>query len=260
MSVARFRFYAELNDFLPQDSQGRPAERRFDTVAPVKDLIEGFGVPHTEVDLVLIDGEPAPFSSLVRDGDYVSVYPVFRSLDVSSVTRLRPSPPAAPRFVLDVHLGRLAAYLRMLGFDAMYSNSASDRELAFLTRCEDAILVTRDRYLLMRSEVVRGYWVRSTNPKSQLLELSDRFNLLSSMRPFTRCMSCNGSLEPVSRQSLLESLPPKVLEKREFSRCSTCGKVYWQGTHHDRMTRMLDWLKKTGRISNRAVSQQAWLM
>jgi uncharacterized protein len=243
VGVAWFRFYAELNDLLPPDGRGKRTERRFDTTGPVKDLIESCGVPHTEVDLVLINGEPAAFSRPVRDGDYISVYPAFQSLDISSVTQVRPAPPAALRFVLDVHLGRLAAYLRMLGFDTMYSNSAADRELAFLARCEDAILVTRDRYLLMRSEVLHGYWVRSSHPKNQLLELSVRFNLVSSMKPFTRCMSCNGSLGIVAPESVLQNLPPKVREKREFRRCSACGKVYWEGTHHDRMTRMLEWLK-----------------
>jgi uncharacterized protein len=192
------RFYAELNDSLPPGGRGKRTECRFHTVGPVKDLIEGCGVPHTEVDLVLINGEPARFSTPVHDGDSISVYPVFQSLDISSVTPVRPAPPAALRFVLDVHLGRLAAYLRMLGFDTTYSNSASDPELAGLTRSRDATLVTRDRYLLMRSGVVRGYFVRSSNPRNQLLELAARFNLLSSMRPFTRCMSCNGSLENVA--------------------------------------------------------------
>ncbi len=247
MGLAWFRFYAELNDFLLPDSRGKRMKRRFDTTGPVKDLIESFGVPHTEVDLVLINGGPAAFSTPVRDGDSVSVYPAFHSLDISSVTRVRPAPPAAFRFVLDVHLGRLAAYLRMLGFDTTYRNSASDRELAGLAQREDAILVTRDRYLLMRSEVVRGYWVRSSNPKSQLLELSVRFDLASSMKPFTRCMSCNGSLEIVAPESVRQSLPPRVREKREFRRCSACGKVYWEGTHHDRMTRMLEWLRVNAR-------------
>jgi hypothetical protein len=132
MSVARFRFYAELNDFLPEESRHKEVVRRFHARGSVKDLIESFGVPHTEVDLVLVNGDPVRFSYIVRDGNLVSVYPVFESFDISSVTQVLPAPLRALRFLLDVHLGRLAAYLRMAGFDALYGNQASDAELASL--------------------------------------------------------------------------------------------------------------------------------
>ncbi|MGA2716876.1 MAG: Mut7-C RNAse domain-containing protein [Bryobacteraceae bacterium] len=244
--VAWFRFYAELNDFLPQDRRGKERERHLITVQPVKDLIESFGIPHTEVDLILINGDSAAFTTPVRGGDHVSVYPVFQTLDVSSVTQVRPAPPPSLRFVLDVHLGRLAAYLRMLGFDAIYSNSASDADLAALAGQQRAILLTRDRYLLMRSEVVRGYWVRSADPKQQLIEISMRFDLVGSMQPFTRCMKCNGNLERVPRESVLDRLPLKVREKSDFRRCSACWKLYWEGTHYERMKKILHWLGSKG--------------
>ena len=211
----------------------------------MKDFIESFGVPHTEVDLVLINGSSAAFSTPVGNRDRVSVYPPFRSLDVSSLTQVRPPVQPAPRFVLDVHLGRLAAYLRMLGFDSAYSNRASDPELARLAEEQDAILLTRDRYLLMRSEIARGHWVRSVNPKEQLLEVSLRFHLLSLMKPFTRCMVCNGSLQQVSRESVVETLPPKVAQKVDFRRCGACGQLYWEGTHHERMKRIVQWLRQS---------------
>lgn len=243
MAAAGFRFYGELNDFLSPDRRGKQAKRHFDAIGAVKDRIESFGVPHTEVDLILINGEPVGFSHPVRDGDRVSVYPVFKSLDISSVSQLRPPGLRALRFVLDVHLGRLAAYLRMAGFDAFYQNDASDSELVAVVVREQRVLLTRDRYLLMRSDVDRGYWVRSTDPRQQLMEVVRRFDLIRCMQPFTRCMKCNGVLERVSRESVWDRLPARVREKDEFRLCSGCGAVYWKGTHHARMEEILKWVK-----------------
>ena len=243
MSAARFRFYADLNDFLPEESRGKELTRYFSVSGSVKDFVESFGVPHTEVDLVLANGKPVDFSYRVCDGDRVGGYPVFESLDISSVSRVRPAPLRALRFVLDVHVGRLAAYLRMAGFDALYGNQASDAELAGIVVREGRVLLTRDRYLLMRTAVDRGYWVRSSEPKQQLLEVVKRFDLAGSMRPFTRCLNCNTSLEEVSRESVLERLPPKVMDKDTFRICPTCQRVYWEGSHHKRMSIMLRWVK-----------------
>src|SRR5262245_25388398 len=243
MPEARFRFYAELNDFLPSERRAQALVRRFDVPGSARDFIESFGVPHTEVDLVLINGEPADLSQKVRDGDYVSVYPVFESLDISPVSRVRPTPLRDLRFVLDVHLGRLAAYLRMAGFDALYRNDASDPDLAKIVATERRVLLTRDRYLLMRTEVDRGYWIRSTEPKRQLLEVIKRFDLAGAMRPFTRCMECNAVLERVTRESVLHRIPRGVARHEDFQQCSGCSRIYWEGTHHARMKTLLEWVR-----------------
>ena len=243
MSAARFRFYAELNDFLPDEDRGKELARYFSVSGSVKDLVESFGVPHTEVDLVLANGKPVDFSYPVRDGDRVSVYPVFESLDISLVSRVRPAPLRALRFLLEVHVGRLAAYLRMAGFDALYDNQASDAELASIVAREGRVLLSRDRYLLMRTAVDRGYWVRSPEPKQQLLEVVKRFDLAGSMRPFTRCLECNTILEEASRETLLERLPPKIREKDVFRVCPSCQRVYWEGSHYERMSQLLRWVK-----------------
>jgi hypothetical protein len=245
VSIASFRFYGQLNDFLPPRDRGKEQVRHFIGSAPVKDLIESFGVPHPEVYLVLIDGDPVPFSSPVLDGSRVSVFPPFHSIDISSLEKVRPAGPAARNFVLDVHLGRLARYLRMLGFDTLYSNNASDPQLAHLATQINAILLTRDRYLLMRAEVVHGYWVRSTNARHQLREVVTRFDLLNSIQPFIRCMTCNGQLQPVAKQQVIEQLPPKIRDKQQFRQCGNCGKLYWEGTHHQRMTELIEWLALT---------------
>jgi hypothetical protein len=142
-----------------------------------------------------------------------------------------------------VHLGRLAAYLRMAGFDALYGNQASDAELARMVAREGRVLLTRDRYLLMRTAVDRGYWIRSTEPKQQLLEVVKRFDLAAAMRPFTRCLACNTVLEEASRESVLERLPPKIMEKDVFRLCPSCQRVYWQGSHHERMSQLLRWVR-----------------
>ena len=240
MAAARFRFYAELNDFLPLESRGCYLERQFATGGSVKDFIESFGVPHTEVDLVLVNGETVDFSYRVRDGDGVSVYPVFESFDIAPVSRVRPAPLRDLRFVLDVHLGRLAAYLRMAGFDATYRNDAADAELAEAAERERRVLLTRDRYLLMRTKVDRGYWVRSADPRQQLAEVLKRFQLADSLRPFTRCLVCNGELAPAGADAVRERVPERVRGLREFRRCPDCGRVYWEGTHHARMRTMLE--------------------
>jgi len=243
MSAARFRFYAELNDFLPDECRGKDLTRCFSVSGSVKDFVESFGVPHTEVDLVLANGNPVDFSYPVRDGDQVSVYPVFESLDISSVSRVRLAPLRALRFLLDVHVGPLAAYLRMAGFDAHYGNQASDADLAGIVAREGRVLLTRDRYLLMRTAVRRGYWVRSTEPKEQLLEVVTRFDLAGSMRPFTRCLECNTILEEAGRETLSERLPPRIREKDVVRVCPNCQRVYWEGSHHEGMKNLLRWVE-----------------
>jgi uncharacterized protein len=243
VSVARFRFYAELNDFLPRESRTSELLRYFDVSGSVKDFIEGFGVPHTEVDLVLANGSAVGFSYLVQDGDFVSVYPVFESLDISSVSQVRPAPLRALRFVLDVHLGRLAAYLRMAGFDALYENHADDARLAEVVARERRVMLTRDRYLLMRAHVDRGYWIRSGEPRQQLVEVLNRFDLAGAMRPFTRCLRYNTVLRETDRDTVRKFLPVGVAEKNAFHSCPTCQRVYWEGSHYARMAKMLQWVK-----------------
>lgn len=238
--VAHIRVYAELNDLVAPKRRGRAFEYAFRGAPSVKDVIESLGIPHTEVDLVLADGEPVDFSWHLRDGARVSVYPVFESLDVSPASRLRPIPLRVVRFVVDGHLGRLARHLRMLGFDTVWSPDPGDEALARVSAEEHRILLTRDRGLLKRGNVTHGYLVRSADPVYQLVEVAHRLDLVRAFRPFTRCIRCNGELEPVPKASVLEGLPPKVRERHEdFRRCASCGRVYWAGSHHDRMRRLV---------------------
>ena len=230
------RFYAELNDHLPAARQYREIEKQFFVPTTVKDLIEGLGVPHAEVDLVLVNGESVDFTRLIYDGDRVAVYPVFESLDITPLLRLRPQPLRDPKFVLDVHLGKLAGYLRMLGFDASYTNCAADAELARIAAEEHRILLTRDRGLLKHSAVTHGYWLRETDSRRQVAEVVRRFDLARLLRPFTRCMVCNEVLRPASADAVRGRVPAGVLgECEEFRECPVCRRVYWAGSHYRRM-------------------------
>jgi uncharacterized protein with PIN domain len=240
---AWFRFYAELNDHLPADSQYQTLEKRFFVPASVKDMIESFGVPHTEVELILVNGASADFSRLIQDGDRVAVYPVFESIDVQPELRVRAEPLRDLKFVLDVHLVKLAAYLRMLGFDAAYSNCAADPELVRIASEERRILLTRDRGLLMHSAVTRGYWLRQTDSRRQTGEILRRFDLAGTVRPFTRCMACNSILRATDRSAVLPRIPSRAAELYEqFLECSACHRVYWRGSHVRRMERWIEQL------------------
>jgi uncharacterized protein with PIN domain len=241
---ASVRFYAELNDHLPPHWQYQTLEKEFFVPVSVKDTIESFGVPHTEVDLVLVNGESSDFARLVRDGDRVAVYPIFESLDITPELRVRPKALREPKFVLDVHLGRLAAYLRMLGFDSDYRNCAGDAELVRISADEERILLTRDRGLLKHSAVSRGYWLRQTDSRRQAAEVVTRFDLARSLRPFTRCMACNEPLRPVSKAEVHKRVPPRIAARHEeFRECPACRRVYWEGSHYQRMQRWMEELE-----------------
>ena len=240
-SRAFFRFYAELNDHLPPAGRYRTLERGFFVPPSVKDCIESFGVPHTEVDLVLVNGESSGFDRPVHDGDRVAVYPVFEAFDITPELRLRPKPLRETRFVLDVHLGRLAAYLRMLGFDAAYRNCATDPELVAASVEEKRILLTRDRGLLKHAAVTHGYWVREQESRRQAAEVVQRFDLAGFVHPFTRCMACNEPLHTATREEVRGRVPPRIAASRDsFRQCARCRRVYWQGTHYERMRQWIE--------------------
>ena len=240
MPHATLRFYAELNDLLPPGgARYQPVSRACSPRTSVKDLIESTGIPHTEVELILVNSRSVDFAYLVEDGDRISVYPVFEALDIAGVSRVRPSPLRDLRFVLDVHLGRLAAYLRLAGFDAVYRNEVDDVALAQLA-AGGRVLLTRDRELLKRRAVTRGYWLRSTAPQVQLAEVLRRFDLVGAVQPFTHCLRCNAPLASVQKADVLADLPPRTREcYDDFLRCPDCRRIYWQGSHFQALRRRL---------------------
>src|ERR1700730_15977592 len=161
---AEFRFYEEVNDFLSDGG------REIDRARSVKDAIESVGVPHTEVDLILVDGRSVDFAHLLRGGERVAVYPMFEALDISPVVRLRPRALRDPRFVADGHLGKLARHLRMAGFDTLWTNHWNDDEIVQISAVQKRTILTRDKGMLRRREVERGYFVRATESEAQLGE------------------------------------------------------------------------------------------
>lgn len=239
------RFYEELNDFLPRDKRKTRFRRTLRHRDSVKDVIESLGIPHTEVDLILVNGKSVDFDYLVHDSDDISVYPVFESIDISPVTRLAARPLRQPKFVLDVHLGKLARHLRLMGLDAVYRKDLAPREIISLMIKEKRIILTRSRGLLKHKTVSHGCLVRSENPETQAVEIVHRFDLLKQLRIFTRCMECNHPLETVAKEKILDSLPPKTLEYfDEFQTCPDCKRIYWKGSHYKNMLRSVEKIQK----------------
>jgi uncharacterized protein len=235
------RFYAELNDFLPPELRGTTMRRPFRSHQTVKDVVEAVGIPHTEVDLILVGGASVDFSHRPVSGDRLAVYPVFETLDIGPVGRLRPVPLREPRFVVDVNLGRLARLLRLVGFDVQYDRHLDDAALAAISDAERRILLTRDRGLLKRRQVTHGLFVRADRPFDQIIEVLRRLDLAGRLAPFTRCLRCGEVLVAVRKVDVLDRL--ELLTRRhvdDFARCRGCGQLYWKGSHHHRLMELVE--------------------
>lgn len=239
--IVEFRFYEELNDFLPKEKRKKSFSYKFRHNQNVKDAIEALGVPHAEVDLILVNGATQDFSYTLQNADYISVYPVFESLDISEVTILRPKPLRETKFILDVHLGKLCKYLRMLGFDTYYRNNLQDDEIVKIALDENRIILTRDIGILKNGQVSHGYWVRSQHSDKQLSEVIRRFDLRLHIQPFLRCISCNGLIESVVKSKIEHRLNDNTRAYfTEFYQCRSCGKVFWEGSHYENMKKFMD--------------------
>ena len=206
----------------------------------MKDVIESLGVPHPEIDLILVNGVSVPFDYAVQRGDRIAVFPHFTTLDVGTLTRVRPRPLDTVRFVADVHLGKLARYLRLVGLDTAYRADANDATLADLADREGRILLTRDQGLLKRRRVAHGYFIRETHPHRQLVEVLRRFGPLE-LRAFSRCLRCNDLLRAVPKSAVDSALLPRTRQHYDrFEVCSGCGRIYWKGSHWKRLTHVID--------------------
>jgi uncharacterized protein with PIN domain len=237
------RFYEELNDFLPRERRRKSFTHCFYGTPSVKDVIESLGVPHVEIDMILANSQSVSFDYRPEDGDYISVYPVFESLDISTETRLRPKPLRTIRFILDVHLGKLARYLRMLGFDTMYDTGYDDNEIIARAVKQNRIILTRDILLLKHSKVTHGLWIRSQDPIKQLKEVIQRLDLSKKFKPFHRCMDCNAPLVKTGKEEVMGKVRPNTLNFfNAFYRCMGCGKIYWNGSHFERMQQFVNQL------------------
>jgi len=233
--TATFRFYGDLNDFLPTGRRQSDLSYRFWGRPAVKDAIEAIGVPHPEVFYLQCGTSAIGFGHTLCDGERVSVYPHMPDAPPADGW-LRPLMPDPPRFVLDGHLGQLARTLRMLGLDTRYQNDHDDATLARIAAADERILLTRDVGLLKRGRVTYGASVRATDPDEQIREVLRRYPLNDHLDPLTRCLRCNHMIEPVAEEAVADTLPPQT--RRDFDRffqCTGCAQVYWKGSHYERM-------------------------
>jgi uncharacterized protein len=245
MKSAKFRFYEELNDFLVSSRRKVSFDYSFSGDPKIKDVIEMIGVPHTEIDLILVNGVSVNFDYRLANADTVSVYPVFETFDISSITHLHPAPLRDVKFILDVHLGRLTKYLRICGFDCYYENLDDDA----IIRCslaEKRIILTKDKGLLKNKKVTHGYWVRSTKTKQQLLEVFNRFDLIKKVQFLVRCLLCNCKLQEICKKQVGNTVPERIIKYYDiFYFCPGCHKIYWKGSHYKNMLLLFTALKKT---------------
>ena len=243
MVTATFRFYEELNDFLAPGRRGLAFDCPCARAASTKHMIEALGVPHTEVELVLLNGESVGFERVLREGDRLAVYPKFEALDVTPLLRVREQALRVTRFVADAHLGGLAHLLRMTGFDTLYDNHFRDEEIERIAGAQGRIVLTRDRDLLKRRGITHGCYVHAQRSTQQLREIFDRLDLARGARPFTLCLHCNAPLRAIEKTQVAPMLPPRVREHYEhFSVCDVCQRVFWEGSHWRRMRSMVDGL------------------
>ncbi len=241
MNLAWFRFYEELNDFLHVPARKQLFPYAFNGSPSVKDAIESLGVPHVEVDMILVNGVSVNFGCKLKNGDHVSVYPVFESLDISDVQHLRPEPLRDIRFVADVHLGRLAKYLRLLGFDTVYDMSLQDSKIISISLSQNRIILTRDRGILKNRRITHGYWIRSADPRKQTAGIVSKFDLRKIFKPFTRCLECNSLINNVPKEEISARLLPKTRKYYNVFRiCPDCGRIYWEGSHFEKMKQFVE--------------------
>jgi uncharacterized protein with PIN domain len=235
----RLKFHGDLTFFLKSKTGSAVIERNLGEKTSVKDVIESCGVPHPEVDLVLVNKEPVDFVRLVAQEADIDLYPVQSECQLFKKKRLQVR--SFLRFIADGHLGTLARNLRLLGFDVAYDRQAQDRELLRVMERENRALLTRDRRLLMHAIVRNGYCPRSQNGDEQTTEVIRRFDLFDSITPFTRCLRCNASLQKVVKADVVEKLEPLTrIYYEDFRRCTGCGQIYWAGSHFSKLERRLE--------------------
>jgi len=241
ITVTFFHFQGDLPALFKKKWRGAPSiSIRLGRKASIKDVIESFGLPHTEVGSIIQQGREVGFSHIVDEGCSYEVGPVSQPWDVSAPSVLRPVPLPTVTFIVDVNVGRLARYLRAAGFDTLYDHGWNDRYIASVVRGEKRILLTRDMRLLMRNQVVFGRYVRAADPVAQFHEVVGLFGLEKRMDPFSRCLECNSLLQPVAREKVLHRLEPLTKKYyRSFSRCARCDRIYWPGSHVEKMRRLL---------------------
>ena len=239
MSQASFRFYAQLNDFLPRGWRGQRFTRPVAGTPSIKDAIEALGVPHPEIELLLVNGASVDFAHRLQGGDSVSVYPAFRSFDLAGIYRVGADPPEPIRFVADGHVRKLASFLRLAGFDTLVLDD--DSAISTAAARDGRVVLTRDLDLLKRNAIRFGRYVRNIHPEPQLAEVFEHFSLAGRVKPFTRCLRCNELVSSIANADLGNRVPPRSRACfDDFTVCPGCNRVYWRGSHHERLRCLLE--------------------
>jgi hypothetical protein len=240
MSKGIFRFYEELNDFLPKHKRKTTFETEFKGKRSIKDMIEALGVPHTEIDLILVNGKSVDFNYILQDEDRISVYPVFESLNITNVTLLRKTPLREHKYIADTSLGNIVKYMRILGFDLYYDPLLSTREIIEISKKENRIILSKSKKLLKFKDVSHGIFIRPGTSIEQIRRLIDYLDIKDNIKPFSRCLRCNALLKSVAKEKILDRIPPKTKEFcDEYVQCQSCDKIYWKGTHFINMKKIV---------------------
>ncbi len=235
-----FRFYEELNDFLPKQRRKTDFEAEFKGKRSIKDMIEALGVPHTEIDLILVNGKSVDFNYILQNKDRASVYPVFESLNITNVTQLRKIPLRRNKFIVDINLGNIVKYMRVLGFDIYYDSLLSTRKIIEISKRENRVILTKSRKLLKFKDVTHGIFIRPGTTTEQIRRIIDYLDIKDNIKPFSRCLRCNTLLKSVLKQNILDRIPPKTKEFcDEYVQCQSCDKIYWKGTHFINMKKVV---------------------
>ena len=212
MPKGTFRFYEELNDFLPTHRRKTTFEAEFRGKRSIKDMIEALGVPHTEIDLILVNGKSVDFNYILKNGDRASVYPVFESFNITDVTLLRKIPLRRHKFIADTNLGNIVKYMRVLGFDIYYDSLLSNREIIEISKRENRVILTKSRKLLKFKDVTHGIFIRPGTTTEQIRRIIDYLDIKDNIKPFSRCLRCNTLLKSVLKEKILDRIPPKTKE------------------------------------------------
>lgn len=238
------RFYGALNRFLKSTQRYRDFRYFVKGVPSIKDTLEALGVPHTQIDCIVVNSRSVRFSYQIRGGERIQVYPEADRAKLRKAIRLKPKLSLNPKFVLDVHLGKLARHLRLLGFDTLYEKEMEDAAIAQLGQRAGRIVLTRDLALLKNKGIRRGHFVRATDPQKQVREVVREFALAGKMRPFRLCLVCNGTIRRVAKSRIVHRLPPLTKKYyQKFYHCPRCDKIYWQGTHYKQLVRLVNAVK-----------------
>jgi len=241
MGIAIVRFYEELNDYLPKIYHKKEINYTFNSGSDIKEMINFFNIPPEKIDFIIVNGNSQGYDYVLKDLDFVSIYPAFESFDISEVQPLHKKPLRNLIFICDSHLGKLCKYMRMLGFDTLYFNNISKSKIIDISIKEKRIIVTRNYKLIKDCNVSHIVLIKSDNAKEQILEIISKLDLSESIEPFTRCLKCNEIIESIEKQDIYNLLPEKTKKYFDhFYICKNCNKIYWEGSHYENMLKFIN--------------------